>query len=67
MVNFAPQTLHQQSIDYISKHLPEWYNKVDLGIICGSGLGDLVHSLDKDTIIEFLYQDIPGFVTSTGT
>ncbi|KAI8885141.1 purine nucleoside phosphorylase [Backusella circina FSU 941] len=59
------QALHQQSIDYILKHLPEWCQRVDLGIICGSGLGELVDALDKDTIIEFMYQDIPGFVTST--
>lgn len=34
-------------------------------IICGSGLGGIASLLDKESLIELSYKDIPGFKTST--
>lgn len=57
---------YKTSADYIASRLPEEFKKVKLGIICGSGLGGLVTTIDQTTKVEFLYKDIPGFVSSTG-
>ncbi|CEI98044.1 hypothetical protein CU097_005573 [Rhizopus azygosporus] len=56
---------YKTSADYIASRLPEEFKKVKLGIICGSGLGGLVTTIDQTTKVEFLYKDIPGFVSST--
>lgn len=57
---------YKTSADYIASRLPEEFKKVKLGIICGSGLGGLVTTIDQTTKVEFHYKDIPGFVSSTG-
>ena len=39
----------------------------EVGIICGSGLGELAEDLDKDNDTDvFPYKDIPNFPTTTG-
>ena len=39
----------------------------EVGIICGSGLGELAEDLDEDNDTDvFPYKDIPNFPTTTG-
>jgi purine-nucleoside phosphorylase len=57
---------YKASAEYIASKLPADFKNVKLGIICGSGLGGLVTTIDQKTKVEFSYQDIPGFVSSTG-
>ncbi|KAI9469890.1 MAG: nucleoside phosphorylase domain-containing protein [Benjaminiella poitrasii] len=56
---------YKTSSDYLISKLPKEFHTVQLGIICGSGLGGLVDTIDPSTKVEFLYKDIPGFVAST--
>jgi purine-nucleoside phosphorylase len=65
MVAITEET-YKTSVDYLLERLPEEFKNVRLGIICGSGLGGLVDTIDQETKVEFMYKDIPGFVTSTG-
>lgn len=65
MVEITLET-YQASADYLTSRLPEEFKRVELGIICGSGLGGLVDTIDQSTKKEFSYSDIPGFVSSTG-
>ncbi|KAG2226539.1 hypothetical protein INT45_014283 [Circinella minor] len=51
--------------EFLKEQLPKHFHNVRLGIICGSGLGGLVDTIDPTTKVEFHYSDIPGFVTST--
>lgn len=60
------ETTYQVSVEYLTSKLPKEFQETKLGVICGSGLGGLVDTIDPSTKIEFLYKDIPGFVTSTG-
>ncbi|KAL1925050.1 uncharacterized protein VTP21DRAFT_4704 [Calcarisporiella thermophila] len=59
--------IYEESAAYISARLPDHLKppKLKVGIICGSGLGGLVDTLDKETKVEFAYSEIPGFVVST--
>ncbi|KAI8644656.1 nucleoside phosphorylase domain-containing protein [Parasitella parasitica] len=59
------KAIYQASADYLSENLPKEFHNVVLGVICGSGLGGLVETIDADTKVEFLYKDIPGFAIST--
>ncbi|KAI8973449.1 hsp7-like protein [Mycotypha africana] len=56
---------YRNSADYLKSKLPADFQEPKLGIICGSGLGGLVDTIDQSTCVEFLYKDIPGFVSST--
>lgn len=60
------QETYQNSADYLTSKLPDHFKTVELGVICGSGLGGLVDTIDQSTKVEFSYKDIPGFVSSTG-
>lgn len=60
------EATYQASADYLTSNLPKEFQNVELGVICGSGLGGLVETIDQSTKVEFLYKDIPGFVVSTG-
>lgn len=57
---------YKSSAEFLRSKLPQEFQQVDLGVICGSGLGGLVETIDQSTKVEFLYKDIPGFVASTG-
>ncbi|KAG2232340.1 nucleoside phosphorylase domain-containing protein [Thamnidium elegans] len=56
---------YKYSAEFLISKLPQEFQQVDLGVICGSGLGGLVDTIDQSTKVEFLYKDIPGFVAST--
>jgi purine-nucleoside phosphorylase len=53
---------------YLQSRLPEELLHPKVAIICGSGLGGLVDTIDETNCkrVEFKYDDIPGFVSSTG-
>jgi len=59
------EEIYHKSADYLKSRLGEEFQQVKLGIICGSGLGGLVNTIDTTTQVEFMYQDIPGFAVST--
>lgn len=65
MATITEQT-YQVSADYLRSKLPQEFQNVQLGVICGSGLGGLVDTIDEKTKVEFAYKDIPNFVNSTG-
>jgi len=52
------------AIDSIRSQLPPEYHYPRVGIVCGSGLSELVDSIQDVHIIH--YKTIPGFGTSTG-
>ncbi|KAI8393731.1 hsp7-like protein [Radiomyces spectabilis] len=56
---------YQASYAYLSERIPEEFKNLELGIICGSGLGGLVDTIDASTKVEIPYGEIPGFVVST--
>lgn len=56
--------LVKKAADYIKETLPTTLYP-NLGIVCGSGLSGLVEELEAP-ICYYEYQNIPGFVTSTG-
>ncbi|CAG8649293.1 6987_t:CDS:2 [Ambispora gerdemannii] len=55
------------TVKYLRAHLPSYLAAPKLAIICGSGLGGLVNTIEqtKSSKIEFSYSEIPGFVKST--
>lgn len=66
MTDSIEENAYSESADYIKSRLPEKYQKVKIGIICGSGLGGLVDTIDSATKIEIAYKQIPHFVQTTG-
>ena len=55
------------SVHYLKRLLPLELMKPRIGIICGSGLGELADAVDPKLQVEIPYQDIPHFPGSTGT
>jgi purine-nucleoside phosphorylase len=51
------QTLPHQAIDVIRQQLGDFTPRI--GIVLGSGLGDIVNKIENKTVIS--YQDLPGF------
>ena len=51
----------EESADYIKQRINR--NKIDGGLVLGSGLGEMADSLSDSTIID--YKDIPNFPVST--
>ncbi|MCA9042333.1 MAG: purine-nucleoside phosphorylase [Planctomycetaceae bacterium] len=49
-----------QAVKFIQE---KWAKEPQLGLICGTGLGDLVKQIDTDVVIP--YDEIPHFPTST--
>ncbi|CAG8845934.1 846_t:CDS:2, partial [Racocetra persica] len=50
--------------NYLRARLPLELSTPKVAIICGSGLGQLADIIQDK--VEFAYEDIPGFVSSTG-
>ena len=57
-----------EDVNSIADHLlSQTKIRPEIGIICGSGLGNLVEDLDKDRDRDELpYKDIPNFPVTTG-
>ncbi len=66
-IDYFDYATYEKASKYLKTHLPKEYQngKVQVGIVCGSGLGGLA-SLLSEPIKEFDYKDIPGFGVSTG-
>lgn len=56
----------QEVVKFLGDKLPEALREPKFAIICGSGLGGLVDSIDPETKVEIDYKDVPYFPTSTG-
>ncbi|KAI5290241.1 hypothetical protein KEM54_002113 [Ascosphaera aggregata] len=55
----------QAATKFLTDHLPEACRRPKFVIICGSGLGGLVQSVEPSTKVEIDYKDVPYFPTST--
>lgn len=55
---------YKTTIEYLRSRLPDDLQTVQVGIICGSGLGGLVRCFDSE-VVEIDYKDIPYFALST--
>ncbi|GES79888.1 inosine guanosine and [Rhizophagus clarus] len=55
------------AFNYFKKRLPTKLSQPKIAIICGSGLGGLAETIDETVCkkVEFKYEEIPGFVSST--
>ena len=51
---------YKDTLDYINKFI---YSKPKIGLVLGSGLGDVANDIDIITTIP--YKDIPGFIAPT--
>jgi hypothetical protein len=58
--------LASESAKYLQSVVPEELRAPRVGIICGSGLGGLVETLEAAPQIAIPYSDIPEFPQSTG-
>ena len=60
--------IYVASLNYLKSRLPAELSQPKVAVICGSGLGGLIESVDETDCkkVEFKYEDIPGFVSSTG-
>lgn len=54
----------ESTLTLLTSLLPKHLQKPLIGIVCGSGLGGLVHSLRE--VVEVPYEQLPGFAKSTG-
>jgi purine-nucleoside phosphorylase len=59
-------TRASETADYVRSKLPEALQKPKVAIVCGSGLGGLVDTIDADSKVELAYSTIPNFPQSTG-
>lgn len=55
-----------ETADYVRSKLPEALQKPRVAIVCGSGLGGLVDTIDAEPKVELAYSTIPNFPRSTG-
>lgn len=51
---------------YVRSQLPESLQRPKVAIVCGSGLGGLVDTIDAEPKVELAYSTIPNFPRSTG-
>ncbi|KAJ3376645.1 hypothetical protein HDU92_009171, partial [Lobulomyces angularis] len=61
--NFFDYNTYLKTSEYLKNKLPTNLQSVEVGIICGSGLGGLAQTLTNQ--VEFKYEDIPNFAVST--
>lgn len=54
----------QETLAVLKSLVPPQLFRPQLGIVCGSGLGGLVDNL-RD-VVQVPYENLPGFVKSTG-
>lgn len=51
---------------YVRSKLPEGLQKPKVAIVCGSGLGGLVETIEAEPRVELAYSTVPNFPRSTG-
>ena len=54
------------TVEFLRRQLPAELAKPRVAIVCGSGLGGLVSTLNDDVKEEWAYKDVPHFPQSTG-
>jgi purine-nucleoside phosphorylase len=54
------------TVEFLRRQLPDALAKPRVAIVCGSGLGGLVSTLNDDVKEEWAYKDVPHFPQSTG-
>ena len=55
-----------ETVEFLRSTLPPALAKPKVAIVCGSGLGGLVNTLNDDVREEWAYKDVPHFPQSTG-
>ena len=55
-----------EAADFLQAQVPNTLQKPVLGIVCGSGLGDLADAVKSHSRYEVPYASIPNFPSSTG-
>lgn len=55
-----------ETVEFLRATLPPALAKPRVAIVCGSGLGGLVATLNDDVREEWAYKDVPNFPQSTG-
>ena len=55
-----------ETVEFLRLKLPAALAKPRVAIVCGSGLGGLVSTLNDDVKEEWAYKDVPHFPQSTG-
>jgi purine-nucleoside phosphorylase len=55
-----------ETVEFLRLKLPTELAKPRVAIVCGSGLGGLVETLNDDVKEEWAYKDVPHFPQSTG-
>ncbi|KAI9205804.1 nucleoside phosphorylase domain-containing protein [Polychytrium aggregatum] len=63
-INYYAFDTYQASAQFLRNRLPPELQAIQIGIICGSGLGGLAKTLEEP-ICEVEYKDIPNFAVST--
>lgn len=56
-----------EALRYIQQRLPPELQHPTVGIICGSGLGELARTVRLEPQVETSYGEVPYFPLSTGT
>ncbi|KAM0704959.1 hypothetical protein Q7P35_007746 [Cladosporium inversicolor] len=54
-----------ETVEFLRRQLPDALAKPRVAIVCGSGLGGLVSTLNDDVKEEWAYRDVPHFPQST--
>ena len=67
-ISVSGDQMTYEDVQSVTRHLLQRTKiRPEVGIICGSGLGELAEDLDKDNDTDvFPYKDIPNFPTTTG-
>lgn len=55
-----------ETVEFLRLKLPAALAKPRVAIVCGSGLGGLVSTLNEGDREEWAYKDVPNFPQSTG-
>ncbi|KAJ3219490.1 hypothetical protein HDU67_000903 [Dinochytrium kinnereticum] len=63
-INYFSPATYQEAADHLKNALPESLKSIEVGVVCGSGLGGLASTLQEPRV-EFEYKDIPHFALST--
>ncbi|KAJ3196951.1 ATP-dependent RNA helicase ddx54 [Irineochytrium annulatum] len=63
-ISYFDEKTYKETADFLRAKLPEKLKTLEVGIICGSGLGGLAETLEEPRF-EIAYKDIPNFAVST--
>jgi len=52
-INYFSQDTYDTTLQYLKNALPDTFQTVEIGIVCGSGLGGLVNQLTKQFVFDY--------------